>query len=413
MAAKRQLPGLTGLRFFLAMWVVLYHRFPKEGLPIEWLPGAPDAIYCILRTGYIAVTIFFILSGFVLSYNYNLGAPWSRRDITRFGIARLSRIYPAYVLGLLLFVPFAIYRIARTFAPAALGTEAGIALLNWSLLQSWLPHTAQTWNYPGWSLSNEAFFYACFPLVGVALWRLTGKKGLAAAGATLWAASVFLPLWSVVNPIVGFGDISAVGDIGAVLKVGNKANSDVEFWANLIRYNPLLRLPEFCVGILLGKAYLLAGQRRSEWLGKGYWLYLPGLVGGLAVLSHANVIPYPLVHNGLLLPIYACVLFGLALGGGPIARFLSTDVLVFLGNASYSMYILHAPIGAWMEAVWKHIFYAVPDGGVFVTLYAAAVVTTSCVVYKCFEEPLNRTLKQRITARLARSAEPAARAVGS
>ena len=394
MAAKRQLPALTGMRCFLALWVAVYHQFPQnDGIRISWLPHAPDAVYCILRTGYIAVTIFFVLSGFVLSYNYDLGVVWSRKGVMKFGIARFSRIYPAYFLGLLLLVPFAIYRIARTFSPATLGLEGGVAFLNWSLLQSWIPQTAQTWNFPGWSLSDEAFFYACFPLVGVALWRLSRFRSLLVAGLFLWVLSVLAPLWAVVQPIAGFGDVPAST---------NGVGESAELWANLVRYNPLLRLPEFCVGILLGRAYSLVQKSGGKWFGKGSWLYLPSALATMVLLSYSDSIPYPLVHNGLLLPLYACVLFGLALDGGLVARVLSSKTLVFLGNASYSMYILHAPIASWMHILWRDAFLAIPEGPLFVACYTAAVVLASCAVYKFFEEPLNRFLKRRLMARLER-----------
>src|SRR5437660_267223 len=111
--SKPQLPSLTGIRFFLAIWVVIYHQIgPKTGLAISWLPNAPDAICALLRVGYVAVTVFFVLSGFVLAYNYDLSEPWSRRASVKFGIARFARIYPAYCAGLLLFVPSVVYRIA-------------------------------------------------------------------------------------------------------------------------------------------------------------------------------------------------------------------------------------------------------------------------------------------------------------
>ena len=395
MASKSQLLALTGMRCFLAFWVVVYHQFPREGgIEIPWLSFAPAAVHCILRTGPIAVTVFFVLSGFVLAYNYDLAAPWMRRQREKFWIARFSRIYPAYFLGLLIMVPFAVYNVARESSLQALGKQAWLAALNFTLLQSWIPSASQTWNYPGWSLSDEAFFYACFPLIGVLLWRLSRPRDLAIGGVLLWALSLAVPLWAVWKPIAGFGDMPAVA------RIPQQWSGSTEFWANLIRYDPAIRLPEFCSGVLLARAYELVRQRRPAWLGKGYWLYVPGLLGCAAVLSWADVIPLPLVHNGLLLPLYICTLFGLALGGGPLAALLSTSPLVFLGNASYSIYILHAPIAFWMSALWRHVFHLQPDGIPYVLPYCAVVLAISVLVYTKYEEPLNRVLKRRMGSRL-------------
>lgn len=377
------------MRFFLALWVVVYHqsRLVDDGAHISWMPGAPMEVLALLRTGYIAVTLFFVLSGFVLAYNYPLGRNWSRYELAKFAIARFARIYPAYCLGLLLVLPFVVYRVAKLFLPKLLGGEILTGLLNGLLLQAWLPQTALTWNYPGWSLSNEAFFYLCFPFVGVLIWRISRTASILLVGTLLWAISLAAPLWAVLTPVPGFGDVMATA-----ITIDPAA----EFWANLICYSPILRLSEFCVGILLGRLYFLLQTSRPQLSGRGYWLYLPGILGSGLVLSQADRIPLPLVHNGLLLPLYACLIVGFALEGGVVARFLSTRVLVFLGNVSYSMYILHAPVATVMLVLRKRLLPSWSFGLLWVLSYVLVVVVLSSLVFKNIEEPLNRILKKQL-----------------
>src|ERR1035437_1893487 len=100
-AIKPQLPSLTGLRFFLALWVVVFHLTSPGGPLGPTVATSPAWICGLVRTGYVAVGVFFVVSGFVLSYNYPLGRRWSSREMASFGIARFARIYPAYFLGLL------------------------------------------------------------------------------------------------------------------------------------------------------------------------------------------------------------------------------------------------------------------------------------------------------------------------
>jgi peptidoglycan/LPS O-acetylase OafA/YrhL len=183
------------------MWVVIYHVTPvSDQRVIAWFPAAPHALYSLLRTGYVAVGVFFVLSGFVLAYNYDLGKRWDGRSIARFAVARFSRIYPAYCIGLLLVMPFVVYRLARAFSLDALSVEALTGFLNWTLLQSWIPQMALTWNDPGWSLSNEAFFYLCFPFIGVFLWKFSTPGRNLAAGAAMWLLASLAPLWLVLRP---------------------------------------------------------------------------------------------------------------------------------------------------------------------------------------------------------------------
>ena len=392
-ASKPQLLPLTSIRFFLALWVVLFHQCLPGAYMGSRMPGYPEPVFYLLRTGYIAVGVFFVLSGFILSYNYSLIQSWSRDQLVRFAVARFSRIYPVYAVGLVLVSPFVAVALLKDLSLHTLGKNAIQAILNWTLLQAWLPQTATSWNGPGWSLSNEAFFYCVFPFVGVALWRATRLRTLLVAGALIWAAAVIAPLTAVRVPVPGFGDASA-----ALFQPKEDG-----FWAALVKFDPLLQLPQFCLGIVLGKAYDLLRRGRSRFLGRGHWLYLPGLILEAGAISHANSIPYPLAHNGVLLPLHGLVILGFALGGGPLTGLLSMKPLVFLGNASYAMYILHSAVGAWIDAVAKHVFSTELEGPGIMFVYVVVVIGLSSILYKLLEEPLNRILKRRIIPVLSKS----------
>lgn len=103
------------------------------------------------------------------------------------------------------------------------------------------------------------------------------------------------------------------------------------------------------------------------------------------------------MHNGLLAPVYAMMFFGLALEGGIVVRLLSTRPLVFLGGASYSMYILHAPIAAWMGIVFLHILHLVPHGTFWLVCYLPAVVGLSSIFFRTAEEPMHRWVRKRLS----------------
>ena len=159
-SGKRQLLPLTGMRCFLALWVVVYHQIPAvHTLAIDWFPNAPDIVPCLIRTGYVAVSVFFVLSGFVLSYNYDLGKRWPPSAVWRFAAARFARVYPAYFLGILLILPFMLLRAAKGVTDLA--TQAFFGLLSVMLLQSWNPWAALTWNTPGGRSRTKYSFTAC------------------------------------------------------------------------------------------------------------------------------------------------------------------------------------------------------------------------------------------------------------
>jgi peptidoglycan/LPS O-acetylase OafA/YrhL len=371
MVKKPQLRSLTGIRFFLALWVVVFHQTSAEGYVGPWMEQLPEPVFAWLRTGYVAVGFFFLLSGFVLAYSYDLGS-WSGAKTKQFLVARFARIYPAYAVGLLLVA----------YGSLTEGTwvyRFKVALFNWTLLQAWYPHTALTWNAPGWSLSNEAFFYVCFPVVGVAVWKLERWRGLGWAAVGLWGLALAAPVAAVVLPVRGFGDAAATSLL---------PDADV-FWSNLVKFNPLLHLANFCLGILTGRVYgKLAGTAGAgpwvgswvgPWVGQGYKLYWPALVGELVVLGGSRWLPYPLVHNGLLLPLHALLILGLALGGGWLDTLLGRPLLVFLGNASYAMYLLHAPVSEYLNTAAR--WYSIRlQGAAGMAVYLGLVMAVAAAV---------------------------------
>ena len=403
--SRRQLAALTGIRFFLALWVVVYHQ--GDSL-LEWIGGPPEfhrIMECLIRTGYTAVSAFFILSGFVLTYNYDLGTLFNARNAARFGIARFSRIYPAYATGLLMLIPFAIYRMVENIdGGPATGTVNFI--LNDCLLQAWIPSAALSWNFPGWSLSDEAFFYAVLPVAGIWILRIgqgqmrggqtrgghareaqPGRAALRLAGlaAAFWVLSLAMPIFAIVRQIPHFGDAPATDP--ELLGAGA--------WANAIRFNPLLRLPEFCIGVVLALLYQLIPVGSRLWK-RGARFYIPAFAIVFLVLVNGDRIPFPAMHNGLLAPAYAMAIFGLALEGGVLARFLSMPALVFLGGASYSMYILHLPIGEWMDIGFRHVLHLAPHGMFWLTCYVSTVIGLSALFFRTAEEPMHRWLRTRL-----------------
>ena len=216
------------------------------------------------------------------------------------------------------------------------------------------------------------------------LGRIQRVKTLLAAIAGFWFLSCVAPLIAVWIPLYHWGNLPATTMI---------LPDDASIWADIIRYNPLLRLPEFCAGMLLAKLF----QRcPPEWHKRGPWLYLPAGLLIVLVLQWADQIPYPLLHNGLLLPLFAALILGLALGGGWPCQWLSASVLTFLGNASYAMYILHAPIYTWLGLVFRYAFHLQPAGWLWFVAYVCSVIAVASVFFKWMEEPAHRALRSKL-----------------
>src|SRR5258708_3693928 len=158
-STRPRLVALTTLRFFAALHVVLFHM-----KVIGILAGGPWWYQNFAGIGYVGVNFFFVLSGFILVYTY-AGPPLNAR---LFWQARFARVYPAYVLSLIVAAPFFFFALRHLDLPFFAWSKvhfAAACILTVVLLQAWVPQAALTWNSVCWSLSVEAFFYSVFPLL--------------------------------------------------------------------------------------------------------------------------------------------------------------------------------------------------------------------------------------------------------
>jgi peptidoglycan/LPS O-acetylase OafA/YrhL len=396
---KNHFKPLTSLRFFAAMHVLAFHNH------LDALMDLPGGIRNIIRTGYVSVSLFFVLSGFILAYTYHAGREDASLDRRSFWVARVARIYPVYLVGLLLAAPFVFWTHFNGDRPAwsafkilVLGGSCG------TLTQSWIPPLAVEWNAPGWSLSAEAFFYLSFPFVSPWIWRWNRRQTMLGL-AGLWLLALGLPALCCIAGVPGFSDCPAT------------IAPSTSWLAKLIAYNPLLRFPEFLLGIALCRLFVLKRQSQQTFssgqtevsgppaspVGKRF---LPGvaLIGIVGVLGCGSWIPYPYLHNGLLDIFFAALIYGLASinsergAGKTPARLLSLPIFVLLGEASYAVYILHVPLRKWMYQILEWLNPNIhPSMAIFFT-YTLVTLGISILVFKVIEEPARRMIRRRLAA---------------
>lgn len=303
-----RLNALTGLRCFAALNIVFFHF----GNPADFGPLAP-----VVNAGYLSVSFFIMLSGFVLAYNYAGRAREGKLGKIRFWKARFTRLYPVYLLSLILgWQTFLGERSAHTHAMFWTG-----AILTPLLLQGWIPEIATFGNTPAWTMSAETAYYVLFPWVAAIkrpvriaahFWRLGG----------LWLLGL-IPgiLYVIFNPdhIVHVDRFSAAP------------------WLQALKFTPMPHLPSFVFGVML--AGLDEMLERTGML--RFWICLLGFTGIYSVLCLGDrIVPYALIHDGLLMPLFGCLIIGLA-GVNPLSKLFGFRAFVFVGESSYCLYLMH------------------------------------------------------------------------
>lgn len=302
----RELKGLTGLRFLAALYVFVFHLDMPHRTPLAYLPGRVENV---IQEGRLGVCIFFVLSGFVLTYSHLKDFPAadfrSWRYYLGFLYKRLARIYPVFLVGLLLCLGISQVQ----------GTRPSWRLVGLSatLLQTYVPRVSMQWYDMGaWSVANEFFFYLLFPLLLPLLLRIRRRRALLA----LLAGLAFFS--------------TALG---------------VAQWAGLLRYElvfpfPPSRLPEFGAGIVGALLVFRFG-----------WRVRPGVAVMLLVLTAVYLafagplVAGRLTHNWLVVPAVVALLAVLAQPHQSRAfAWLESRPMQYLGHVSYSFYIAQLPL---------------------------------------------------------------------
>jgi len=369
--ARPNLTALTGVRWFAALHVLVFHL----GQPM--LVDAPQWVRNIGATGHVGVTLFFVLSGFILAYTYFERTNWTAGS---FWWARVARIYPVYLLAFVLSAPHAVKEIFSSgvsVGPWLIAAASAVAAL--TLTQAWFPPFALLWNVPAWSLSVEAFFYFLFPWLARRISRPeVSSTKLVLVGGMTWAAGLLVPALYTLCKSDGAGrplDAETTG-----------------FWITFLKYVPVAHLPEFVVGSVAGEIFLREVRSGVQ---RGAEILTPAITAALFVaLAFSTSIPYLLLHNGLLTPLFAVLVYSLARERSFVARFLALPPLVLLGEASYAVYLLHLQL-AWSTRLYAVVAPVVLRVPVLYFIGHVVPLTLACIaIYRWFEMPLRAWLRK-------------------
>jgi peptidoglycan/LPS O-acetylase OafA/YrhL len=350
--------ALNGLRFLAALAVVIFHYAPRVG----GYARLPEILKNLIGEGPAAVGFFFILSGFVLAHRHLNGGP--RVQAADFYWARFARLYPAYLLAFLLFLPIALQRYVVDPAPGSAGRHTFVlsAILSCLMLQSWTP-LAQAWNGPSWSLSVEAFMYLMFPFIGYRLATVRRRNSI----------FIMLLAWLIPSSL-------------ALAYVARWIPGDT--WRLYVTNNPLLWLPLFVMGICASR---MAADWRKVPEGTAEVLSTAAFV---ALILCALAWPHKWADvfvTGGIAPLLALVILFFTRSRGWIARTVGSPFSSKLGEASYAVYILQAPLWHYWQEITNSLRGAPAQTGVATLwqfgLFVPLLVLASLAVHGYVEVP--------------------------
>jgi peptidoglycan/LPS O-acetylase OafA/YrhL len=337
---------ITALRFGAAIWVAVYTFW-------ENLAGAPSS--GLVHKGYLGVELFFVLSGFILSHVYLQAAGEKRFSYRSFLWARVARVYPLHLATLV-----GVGLLAGAAVVAGMSVDGNV--LSWAslpanllMVHAWGLAPVAGWNHPSWSISAEWFAYLCFPVFALVFWRLRQRPVMAVVGAAVFLAA----LYSGFERLAGFPLTEAT-----------------------IRWGALRIVPCFALGCALYLVYRRA-PLRAPWTASAVSFALMVLSAALGL------------WDGIAVLLAGALILSLASLPNERAGWLASKPAVYLGEISYSVYMVCVP--------WKLLAVNLaakatdaPDKQVHVFVWLAILALLPVVAalsYHLIEHPARKALR--------------------
>lgn len=384
-----ELPALTGLRFFAAFSIILNH------LLLGFVDkNNPYFATMLSACGILGMNIFFILSGFIIHYNYHyILKDFSLRSFYEFYVARLSRLYPLFFFALLLEIATSDYVLhygcsymARILPYFLTLTQSWFFIrVDGNLLAHILPRMSISW-----SISTELFFYLAYPII---LYGLTKDRlnSLQRSIIIIWLCLALS--WGLSylynDPVVG----NFIGEKLFGVNGGGSQENSFSFWFSWM--SPYTRIFEFIMGVYISHLYLkFEGVPVS--LLEQYIVPFFGILGFsfiiLTFIPEAYELPYInlLQRNFGYYPAVALIIFTCArYTNACLTSFFSLKPFVAFGEWSYSLYLFHIFIlhvvtyGA--GPAWLQFFR--------IMIYFTLVIGAAKILFTYVEMPCRRSMR--------------------
>lgn len=339
---------ITFTRFIAALLIVIFHC--GRGL----YPFNNKYISFIFQQANLGVSYFFILSGFVMVIAYN---NQKNIDFINYLKNRFARIYPIYLLSILLLIIF------------KLGTNINTLdmFLSLFMLQSWIPGKALIINFPAWSLSVELFFYITFPFLMNIIYTKLKLKSTAIWIILFWLVSQLL------FHLVTYG----------LVKVPNYSIND-------IYYHPLMHLNEFLIGNIAGLFFVKKLKNH-----KNNYLIIILIIITLIILLLRFSIGLDF-HNGLLAVLFVPLILFISISNDKLTKVFSKKIFVFLGEISFGIYILQIPIWTIFSDYRMDKYFGIDkelNSSMSFFVRLMFLIITSSLSYLLLEKPLRTIIK--------------------
>ena len=307
----QHLKPLTSLRFVFSMMVFFSHLNFLKNSESNFSRHLYNTFFA---EGYIGVSFFFVLSGFILAYNYFDRIFLKKISYIDFLISRISRIFPLHFLTLLISIPLVISIYSDNFLTMESILQIPIFFFNTFLIQSFIPIKGVyfSFNSVSWSISNELFFYVMTPLLFIKFNKLKIKEKLIKS--------------SIIIFLTVFIGIQFAPEI---------------YHHQIFYINPLLRIFDFILGIIL---YLIF--KKYSLINKNTFFYssikeFASILILLLFVYFSSDVPQVYRYSIYYWLPMSFIIFTFSFSLGIVSQILSNKIFLYLGEISFGFYLFH------------------------------------------------------------------------
>lgn len=350
--------SLTSFRFFAALLVFFWHI----------------RLFMEYELGHVGVSFFFVLSGFILTYNYHVKfKEINKENIFSFYVARLAKIYPLHFLTFFLSLPvFFVVQSKSVIGNMSEFTSGVIkAISNLLLLQSHVPNSYVNFAFNGvsWSISNEMFFYLLLPFILFLTYKWLNSVN------RKQILSITIILWALM--FIFFSTI-------------NVTNTDQ--WS--VYVFPMVRLFDFLCGISLGFVFLKSDVAKVSFNRSWFTVAeILGLILVIVAILNNDVVNQAQRYSLYYLPLWYFLIYVYSFQKGFISKLLSNKILIVLGEISFSFYMIHQLVIYYCRFIIER--YIGTNILLEVCVSLPITLVASYILYFYFEEPLRKRIRNK------------------
>ena len=356
----RQIDSLTGVRGIAMSWVVLLHG---SGY-VSTESVLPESITDLIKMGWLGVDLFFLLSGFVISYVHQTDfTQFKANSYSRFLKLRLARIYPAHFVATMALLPvvagatlFSIYEVTDS--------QYSFSRLLYSLflLNGWGLPNSVGWNIPSWSVGSEWFAYICFPFIAYVFNRLRSP----------WMhVLIIIMVFTLMITLAVFIEDMKQYMLGENLTLTRVTS---EFLIGCSLFNIYRNVPEHKVFDFIALCSSVV----------------------MILLSATRIPPF---YDFLIIGTFALLILSLSRSLTFAAKLFSISPLLYLGKISYSVYLTHATVLMIVNQILIRLLHQNLDEvtyfWAFYLIYIACAIAVGHVLYVTVEQPARTYLRDR------------------